>query len=338
MSEKEMVDHPDHYNQGGHGNEDNIECIDALAQVLGTDGVAAFCRGNAVKYLWRIGGKENDLRDARKALWYVEKLVEYMSDAQQAATDEHFDGEPQSDVELNVEDALSCVTISGERKTIAQLEKELGKQAMDYSIAALMNDKPVPERSEDARTKTEAILASKKYHRLLNKGELILVESDERKANGVWGPGTAHVGRPVVDESNVGLWRRELLMDDSWRLLAASKKCLTHMLPGDEVFHNGRWSEYESLKAELGTGLLSIVVEEGCVRRRVAPERWVVAIRDCMYLVDATIYGDAGKRYLTTSILGDATLFDTERAADDALRVHCNQTLTHYPDAKSVKL
>lgn len=64
------VDHPAHYTQGG------IECIDALEAALGVDGVKAFCRGNAIKYLWRAGAKGSLIEDLRKAVWYIQHEIE----------------------------------------------------------------------------------------------------------------------------------------------------------------------------------------------------------------------------------------------------------------------
>ena len=60
------VYHPPHYNRGG------IECIDVIEALgLGQD----YCRANALKYLFRIGAKQNDIEDARKAGWYVNRLI-----------------------------------------------------------------------------------------------------------------------------------------------------------------------------------------------------------------------------------------------------------------------
>ena len=68
------VNHPSHYNQGG------IECIDALKECLGLDGFKGFCKGNAIKYLWRSGHKNDEIEDLKKASWYVNKLVETLDD------------------------------------------------------------------------------------------------------------------------------------------------------------------------------------------------------------------------------------------------------------------
>lgn len=68
MAEAPPVDaiNPSHYRQGG------IECIDALEAI----GIAKdFCRGNAIKYLWRLGKKDADVQEAKKAAWYANRLV-----------------------------------------------------------------------------------------------------------------------------------------------------------------------------------------------------------------------------------------------------------------------
>ena len=64
----EMVHHPDHYNVG------NIECIDAIESALSPDQFAGFCRGNAIKYIWRCDNKGGN-EDLKKALWYIERLI-----------------------------------------------------------------------------------------------------------------------------------------------------------------------------------------------------------------------------------------------------------------------
>lgn len=70
------VNHPPHYTQGG------IECIEAIEAIgIGVD----FCRGNAIKYLWRLGSKGESLEDARKAQWYVNRLVDRLAAAQRSA-------------------------------------------------------------------------------------------------------------------------------------------------------------------------------------------------------------------------------------------------------------
>ena len=64
----EAVNHPSHYTQGA------IECIDAIEASLGRDGFRAFCRGSAIKYLWRTDLK-NGAEDLQKARWYIDRLL-----------------------------------------------------------------------------------------------------------------------------------------------------------------------------------------------------------------------------------------------------------------------
>jgi len=58
------VKKPKHYATG------EVECIDAIRSALGNVGFIAYCRGNAIKYLWRADLKHNCEEDLRKAAWY----------------------------------------------------------------------------------------------------------------------------------------------------------------------------------------------------------------------------------------------------------------------------
>lgn len=68
--EKEMVCHPEHYNQGG------IECFDVIEQFYGKDTLIGFCKGNALKYLMRCDLKDNPVQDLKKAKFYIDKILE----------------------------------------------------------------------------------------------------------------------------------------------------------------------------------------------------------------------------------------------------------------------
>lgn len=70
MGEKEMVNHPDHYQFGKNNEYEVIKVIDAWE--LG------FLLGNTVKYISRAGKKDSDkeLQDLKKALWYLEHHIE----------------------------------------------------------------------------------------------------------------------------------------------------------------------------------------------------------------------------------------------------------------------
>jgi len=67
--DKEMVDHPDHYNQG------KIEVIAAIE-----DWDLNFCEGNVIKYVARHRHKDEPLEDLRKARWYLERLISRIED------------------------------------------------------------------------------------------------------------------------------------------------------------------------------------------------------------------------------------------------------------------
>ena len=65
-AEPDMVNHPPHYQ-----SDNGIECIDAIRAALGREGFIAYCRGNAIKYLWR--DKVNNVEDRNKAIWYINR-------------------------------------------------------------------------------------------------------------------------------------------------------------------------------------------------------------------------------------------------------------------------
>jgi len=72
------INSPPHFTYGG------IETIDFLEAKLGPAGFAAYCRGNAMKYLARLGHKGDKTQavaDARKAEWYSRRLAESLERA-----------------------------------------------------------------------------------------------------------------------------------------------------------------------------------------------------------------------------------------------------------------
>jgi hypothetical protein len=71
------VNHPEHYRSNG------IERIDAIRAVLTPEQFEGYCRGNAMKYLWRAGKKvkpgqtveEAREEDLAKARWYLDTVI-----------------------------------------------------------------------------------------------------------------------------------------------------------------------------------------------------------------------------------------------------------------------
>jgi hypothetical protein len=61
----DLVNHPKHYTQHPSG----VECIQITEHFN-------FCVGNAIKYLWRAGLKDDTIQDLCKAIWYIEREIE----------------------------------------------------------------------------------------------------------------------------------------------------------------------------------------------------------------------------------------------------------------------
>lgn len=68
---KDNVNHPAHYTKG------DIETIDYIVDVLGTQGAIDYCHGNVLKYTGsRLMNKGNCIQDAQKAIWYLNKMID----------------------------------------------------------------------------------------------------------------------------------------------------------------------------------------------------------------------------------------------------------------------
>jgi len=61
----DMVNHPPHYNT----LPVDIECIDVIEHLN-------FCRGSAIKYIWRAGEKGDPIQDLEKGIWYLRREIE----------------------------------------------------------------------------------------------------------------------------------------------------------------------------------------------------------------------------------------------------------------------
>lgn len=66
MSENDLVNHPKHYTSHPSG----VECITVVEHMT-------FNVGNAIKYLWRSGLKDEApiMRDLQKARWYIDREI-----------------------------------------------------------------------------------------------------------------------------------------------------------------------------------------------------------------------------------------------------------------------
>lgn len=59
------VNQPSHYTSHPSG----IECIQITEHMN-------FCLGNAVKYIWRAGLKDDDIQDLKKARYYIDREIQ----------------------------------------------------------------------------------------------------------------------------------------------------------------------------------------------------------------------------------------------------------------------
>lgn len=62
------VNHPEHYTQG------KIECIEAIRSALTPEEFCGYCKGAAIKYIWRERIKGQDV-SLEKAIWYLKKMI-----------------------------------------------------------------------------------------------------------------------------------------------------------------------------------------------------------------------------------------------------------------------
>lgn len=92
MAEKEMVNHPDHYEKGGK----HIECIHLMALICeGYSGIAAFDIGQC-KYIYRCGCKaEQGMEDKAKAIQDSNKYGWYLNDFRMRALQNRTSSDPE---------------------------------------------------------------------------------------------------------------------------------------------------------------------------------------------------------------------------------------------------
>ena len=64
------VDKPKHYTQS------KVECLDAIDAMLEESSRIDFYRTQIVKYMWRLRDKGDSLKDAKKAQFYLGRLIE----------------------------------------------------------------------------------------------------------------------------------------------------------------------------------------------------------------------------------------------------------------------
>lgn len=68
---EDMVNSPKHYKLRGL----DIESVDVIRATLTPEEFRGWLKGNAMKYMHRLGKKDNEAQDAKKAMKYLEWLV-----------------------------------------------------------------------------------------------------------------------------------------------------------------------------------------------------------------------------------------------------------------------
>lgn len=66
------VSHPPHYTAG------TVECIDGIESACTPEEFVGFLKGQVIKYVWRLGKKDDAVQDAKKAQWYLTRMIEFM--------------------------------------------------------------------------------------------------------------------------------------------------------------------------------------------------------------------------------------------------------------------
>ena len=71
---KDMVNHPKHYNKGKY------ETYDVIVDTLGKHEAMSYCQGNILKYIMRMWNKDRPLQDAEKAQWYLKAMIKLLKE------------------------------------------------------------------------------------------------------------------------------------------------------------------------------------------------------------------------------------------------------------------
>jgi len=69
MNDKKETNHPSRYNGGSE-----YECYKVLKHWLSKEQYQGFLLGNALKYLCRLGKKDDESMEIDKSIWYLNEL------------------------------------------------------------------------------------------------------------------------------------------------------------------------------------------------------------------------------------------------------------------------
>lgn len=69
--DKKITDHPQRYN-----GDSVYECYRVLKNWVSKEEYQGFLRCTAIKYLCRLGKKDDAVQELKKAQWYISRLIE----------------------------------------------------------------------------------------------------------------------------------------------------------------------------------------------------------------------------------------------------------------------
>lgn len=69
--DKKVIDHPARYN-----GDSVYECIKVMRAWSTPEEYRGFLKNTIIKYLCRLGKKDNNVQELKKARWYLDKLIE----------------------------------------------------------------------------------------------------------------------------------------------------------------------------------------------------------------------------------------------------------------------
>lgn len=70
----DLVNNPPHYNNG------DIECLDAIEAMLTPEEFRGYCKGNAMKYIWRSELKGANIQDLEKSKFYLKRIIKKLQE------------------------------------------------------------------------------------------------------------------------------------------------------------------------------------------------------------------------------------------------------------------
>lgn len=114
----DAVEHPSHY----CSHKSGVECIEISEHMN-------FCLGNAMKYVWRAGLKEDgdEIQDLKKAIWYINREI---SRREHEITKKCLDKQETIHFQDGkVQIVLRTDTLPGEGNPLVHIGQELRKNA-----------------------------------------------------------------------------------------------------------------------------------------------------------------------------------------------------------------